>query len=249
MNIVIDFGNTRAKVGIIENQGLKKVVHYETGQINTEDFISHLRSLSPSAICYLNVRPVESEILDYFSACKSQIIHFDHTFKLPFSVHYEAPEKLGIDRLAGVVGGHSLFPENDFLVIQSGTCITYDLFLKDKGYMGGAISPGVHIRNKSMNTFTHQLPLVDTESVECTEIIAKNTNDSLLSGILNGTLFEMEGFIEAAHKQSGNLNIILSGGNTLYFAKKIKRQIFANSNITLIGLKEIIKFNEQTKKS
>jgi type III pantothenate kinase len=100
-----------------------------------------------------------------------------------------------------------------------------------------------------MNTFTHQLPLVNTEPIETTETIAQNTNGSLLSGILNGALFEIEGFIEAARKQSKKLNVILSGGNTLYFVKKIKSQIFANSNITLTGLKEIIKLNEQTKNS
>lgn len=247
MNIVIDFGNSRAKAGIVDNQEITEIHHFSNEQNTSSGLVSLITKVNPHTIAYLNVKPVPDKLLHCFSQCGAVILSFHHKTPLPFKILYSTPETLGVDRLAGVLGGYSLFPDKDFLVIQSGTCITYDLYFKNKGYVGGAISPGLDIRNRAMNSFTHQLPLVNTENIEYTEIIAGNTNDALMSGILNGALFEIEGFIREAEKQSENLNVILSGGNTLYFAKKIKSQIFANSNITLTGLKEIIKLNEQTK--
>ncbi len=247
MDIVIDFGNSRTKAGIVNNQKITDVFHFVNEQDISKEVESLITSVKPNTIAYLNVKPVPEELIHYFSQCGAVILSLHHKMPLPFKIHYRTPETLGVDRLAGVLGGYSMFPDNDFLVIQSGTCITYDLYLRGKGYMGGAISPGPDIRNRAMNSFTHQLPLVTTENIEHSEIIAENTNNALISGILNGALFEIEGFIKEAEKQSENLNVILSGGNTLYFAKKIKSQIFANSNITLTGLKEIIKLNEQTK--
>ncbi len=170
---------------------------------------------------------------------------FTHRSRLPFPVHYKTIETLGHDRLAGVAGAYSLFPGKNLLVIQAGTCITYDFFMTGKGYCGGAISPGTNIRNRAMHTFTHQLPLINDDSIDTPEIIGNSTVNSLLSGIFNGALFEIQGFIDYALKLSENMVVVFSGGNMAYFVERIKKnQIFANSNLTLIGLTEIQKINE-----
>lgn len=245
MNIVADFGNTSVKLGLVEDQKIKEVFRFDSGKIDLDTFFSVVTNAKPEIICYLGVSHIEENIIDFFHRISGKVICFNHSVKLPFKISYRPVESLGIDRLAGVVGARALFPESDFLVIQAGTCITYDLYFQRSGYSGGAISPGTGIRNKAMNTFTYQLPLVETDQKDDIEVIADHTKGSLLSGIYNGSLFEMQGFIDYAQQLSENMKVILSGGDMIFFVKKIKSQIFANSNLTLTGLIEIIKLNEE----
>jgi type III pantothenate kinase len=248
MNLVVDFGNTSVKVGIVENQCLKEVVRFDTHHINMSKLRSLIRSVSPEIICYLTVTHIDHEIIDVFNNFCEKIIQFDHSFPLPFHIEYFPKSSLGIDRLAGVIGARALYPASDVLVIQSGTCITYDLYVEKSGYIGGAIAPGIGIRNKAMHTFTYQLPMVTLENIEHCDVIAHTTEDSLRSGILNGALFEIEGYIRHAEQFSNELKVIFSGGDMIYFVKKIKSQIFAHSNLTLTGLSEIIQMNEHNNK-
>ncbi len=247
MDIVIDVGNTSAKVGIVENYSLLETLVFDSQNINKEKLEQIFKSTMPERVCYLNVRPLDKEIVQLFQKYSKTIIEFNHTLNLSFHTHYQPVDAIGLDRLAGVLGAVSLYPEQDLLVIQAGTCITYDLYIKDRGHMGGAISPGINIRNRGMNTFTHQLPLVTTEEEDVNEVISNNTTGSLRSGILNGALYEIEGFIQHCRHHYSDLKVILSGGDMINFVKKIKSKIFANSNITLHGLIEILKLNEQTK--
>ncbi len=245
MNIVADFGNTSVKLGLVENNSIKEVFRFDSHHIDFEKFKSVIDDADPEIICYLSVIHIDNRMIDWLHQTGGKVIHFTHSMPLPFDVLYHPVSSLGIDRLAGVVGARTMFPESDLLIIQAGTCITYDLYFAGKGYIGGAISPGLGIRNKALHAFTYQLPLIEADSDGNAEIIANNTNGSLLSGIYNGSLFEIRGFIDYAHQLSDNLKIIMSGGDMIYFVKKIKSLIFANPNLTLSGLIEIIKLNEE----
>jgi type III pantothenate kinase len=247
MNIVADFGNTAIKIGLVDNQTVSKVFVFDSVQPKIDEIFSLFEKSKPEKVCFLSVSKIHPQIKSFLFGSDFQVIEFSHETSLPFSVNYNPAASLGIDRLAGVVGARALYPGKDLLVVQSGTCITYDVYFEKQGYIGGAISPGVDIRNKAMNTFTFQLPLVTTDKKQECSLIANNTTDALLSGIFNGALFEIQGFIDAITQISKDVHVVFSGGNMIYFVNKIKSKIFANSNLTLTGLTEIIRLNEQNK--
>jgi len=168
-------------------------------------------------------------------------LELSHSLKLPITIDYKTPNTLGKDRIAGAVGAQSLFLKENILIIDAGTCITYDVVEANGTYIGGSISPGMLMRFKSLNNFTHKLPLVPYR--EFNELTGKTTEESILSGVISGIAFEMHGFINGYLEKYSSLKIILTGGDAVYFEKTLKNDIFVNSNIVLIGLKEILNYN------
>jgi type III pantothenate kinase len=160
---------------------------------------------------------------------------------LPIGNCYRTPETLGYDRLAAAVAGASQFPGEPVLVISAGTAITYDFINPAGEYIGGAISPGMQLRFKALHTFTGKLPLVEYK--ELVPELGNDTENSILSGVINGIVGEMEGFAHNYSSTYPGLKIILSGGDLNYFDKRLKISIFAFTNIVLAGLHQILQFN------
>jgi type III pantothenate kinase len=133
------------------------------------------------------------------------------------------------------------FPHQNILVIDAGTCITYDIVSTQKEYFGGAISPGLEMRLKALHTFTNKLPLLPLKDEEF--LIGNNTKNSLYFGVINGVVAEIEGFIAHFAKENENLTVVLTGGDTIFLAKRLKNSIFANSNFLLEGLNSILEYN------
>ncbi len=146
-----------------------------------------------------------------------------------------------MDRLAGVCGAIELFKETDTLVIDAGTCITYDFVDKQKNYFGGSISPGLKMRFKAVHTFTAKLPLVD--SANAVGLIGDSTESSIQSGVINGMIAEIEGIIMRYQDKYPGLRVILCGGDTAFFENKLKASIFAAPDLVLIGLNSILIYN------
>ena len=165
---------------------------------------------------------------------------------LPIQNKYKTPKTLGKDRLAAVVAAKELYPRKHCLVIDAGTCITYDLITKESVYLGGAISPGMDMRFQAMNTFTAKLPLVKRKKT--TNLIGNTTNSALQSGGVLGAVFEMEGFIRAYRKDFSPLTVILTGGAADFFAIFLKTKIFVHHNLILIGLNKLLNHNAGKKK-
>ncbi|MCL4147183.1 UNVERIFIED_CONTAM: hypothetical protein GTU68_066929, partial [Idotea baltica] len=160
---------------------------------------------------------------------------------LPVKSTYQSPKTLGVDRAAAAVGANFLYPNNNCLVIDLGTCITYDLIDASGIHRGGGISPGIEMRLKSMHKFTSKLPIVNVKGTP--ELIGKTTADCMRSGSIWGTIAELEGIIARYRHFYNNLTIIICGGDTFFFESKIKDHIFANPNLVLIGLNQILRFN------
>jgi type III pantothenate kinase len=158
---------------------------------------------------------------------------------------YDSPETLGKDRLAAAVAGNHLFPNQNVLVIDAGTCIKYDFINAQAEYLGGAISPGLQMRFNALHIFTEKLPLIELTVFKT--LIGKNTTDSLLSGVINGTLSEIDGIIDQYREIYPEIQIVLSGGDAEYLVGKLKKGIFAVSNIVLQGLKIILDYNDKQK--
>jgi type III pantothenate kinase len=161
--------------------------------------------------------------------------------KLPFVNLYETPKTLGVDRMGLVSAAIKHYPNKNVLVIDAGTCITYD-FVNDKGeYLGGAIAPGLRLRYTALNNLTQNLPLLETTRPKA--IIGKTTESSIHSGVVFGAVKEIDGVIEHYRANYQDLTVILTGGDTEFLSNQLKNSIFAHSNFLLEGLNYILDYN------
>lgn len=238
MNFVLDIGNTNVKAAIFKKSNLivKKMVSLgELGNI-IDQFISEY---SPTQIIASSVSASEEELNTLIDNRLPWHL-FTNKTELPISMEYQTPETIGTDRLAGIMGVFEEFPQKNVLVIDMGTCITYDLLTNDNRYFGGSISPGVHMRYQSLTTFTKALP--DLKPNFKPTLIGQTTAESMHSGVINGITYEMEGVINAYKKRFGSLEVVLTGGDINNFAAELKNTIFADQNLVLKGLNKILEF-------
>ena len=242
VNLCIDVGNTRTKVGEFNGNELIQV-----HTLDNEDVLKNsmmLDEMSINALILSSVNETVSSALKLHDK-DYPCIELDYSTPLPIKISYQTPETLGKDRIALAVAGASLFPNKAVLVIDAGTCITYDLVNENREYLGGAISPGVQMRLKSMHFGTDSLPLLqwNADSEDSPSAIGKSTITSMLSGAVNGIKGEMMSFIESSSEYRSELNVIISGGDAEFFEKELKNGIFADPNLVLKGLNEILLYN------
>lgn len=239
-NIAIDVGNTRTKWGLFNGDELEHSV-----TIKNEDLINNNQLFTEYAVQNIILSSVNENAEEALNLneYKAKVIHLSHLLKLPYNLKYASPETLGKDRIAGVAAAKKLFPKANVLVIDAGTCVTYDFLTKENDYLGGAISPGVQLRLKAMNNYTNKLPLIDWVSSERPASIGNTTITSMLSGVINGLIGEMKSFVSDSEKQYSDLKIVITGGDAKFFEKELKNSIFADPNLVLIGLHEILKYN------
>jgi type III pantothenate kinase len=234
MLLTIDVGNSRIKAAVFEQDTLVELFimgENDAVIIFSEIFIKYPKI--KSAI-YASVGKIEAEVLDTIQKhVETQIIN--HTTKLPFTNNYTTPKTLGIDRMVLAAGATLLYPNTNRLVIDAGTCITYDFITQENQYLGGAISPGISLRYKSLNDYTSRLPLLEIE--DSVFLIGNSTENSIHSGVINGLTYEIDGFISQYFLKYQDLTVILTGGDAEFLAKRLKNTIFANSNFLLDSLR------------
>lgn len=233
MLLTIDVGNSRIKVAVFEHNKQVDFFIFETNEAlkNFENIFQKYPNLQK--IILSSVGKLEKEVVDFIqNRFPTEII--DHKSKFPFTNLYATPETLGIDRMVLAAGATLIYPNQNKLIIDAGTCITYDFVNAENQYLGGAISPGIKIRYKSLNNYTSKLPLLTLS--EDFEIIGNSTKSAIHSGVINGVIFEIEGFISQYSLKNQDLTIILTGGDAEFLAKRLKSTIFANSNFLLESL-------------
>jgi type III pantothenate kinase len=235
--LIIDQGNTLTKIALFEGDDVKWVNNYSN--LSSIDIKSFSITGGLKAGIISSVAQSESKLTSMFPNVPWIIL--SHETKIPIKNKYKTPESLGKDRLAAVVAASNLFEGCDVLVIDAGTAITYDLINKHKEYQGGSISPGLSMRFKALNSFTGRLPLIEIEPFD--QLIGLNTYEAILSGVMNGARVEMEGIIKEYQLKFPDLKTILTGGDAIYFDKKLKSNIFVSSNLVILGLKQILKHN------
>ncbi len=244
MKLILDFGNTLKKVALFKDDELLRLYTFENFDLEIlEKICSEHPEIKSAIISSVINYPDE---IDTFLKERFYFINLDHTTPIPVTNKYKTPNSLGKDRIAAVVAAASMYPESNVLVIDAGSCITFDFINAEKEYLGGAISPGINLRLKSLNSYTDKLPLLKAEKVDY--LIGSNTPESILSGVINGIICEMNGIIGSYKENYEKLTIILGGGDYNYFDKRLKNNIFALPNIVLLGLNVILEFNESTKK-
>ena len=242
MKLVLDVGNTTTKFGVFNNDNLA-----ETGRIETKLIVNELKSLlKNSAIntgIISNVGHLDSttvtELLDLLP-----MHQLSAESNLPFKNNYSTPETLGVDRIALVTAAIGMFPETNCLIIDAGTCITYDFVDQQKVYHGGAISPGLRIRYESLHNFTAKLPLLVKSLPK--NLTGDSTKESIHSGVVLGSVKEIDGVIDAYKERHSHLTVILTGGDSKFLSDQLKNSIFANSNFLLTGLNYLLDYNTLT---
>ncbi len=248
MFLVIDIGNTNTKLAWFKEGELPyKVNIVPNKSLNyseeIKNYISEYHLHTKKAI----ISSVSSEEILVKTILKNfniSTLHFTYKSSLPINIKYETPDTLGSDRISLACGANTLYPNQNVLVISIGTCITYEFINNKNEYLGGAISPGINIRLKSLHAFTQKLPLITLQYEEkLPEVIAQNTHKNILSGVLNGVLFELKGNINWYSKNYPDLKIILTGGDVIYFENELKKHIFVVQNLVLVGLNKILQLN------
>jgi len=244
MKLIIDFGNTLKKIAVFDKNKLVQLYTHEEFNIDIlKGIVEKHPEISAAIISSVINYPKE---IDDFLTTNFFFIKLNSETHIPIINRYESPKTLGNDRIAAVVAASNKFENKNLLVIDAGSCITYDFINKDKEYLGGAISPGIRLRFKSLNSFTDKLPLLTPQNIDY--LIGKTTQESILSGIVNGITAELDGIIDSYKEIYKDLTIIMSGGDHYYFDKRLKNNIFALPNIVLLGLNIILDFNEIEKK-
>jgi type III pantothenate kinase len=240
MNLIIDVGNTLIKFAVFQGDKIleKKTVTSEEALETFKKIIKDYRSIEKAIVS--SVGKLEKSVLDSIKE-KLDVLILDKDTELPFKNHYKTPQTLGVDRIALVSASVKHYPNTNVLIIDAGTCITYDFITKDNEYIGGAISPGIRLRYTTLNTLTANLPLLETEMPE--QLIGSTTAKSIHSGVVFGVLKEIDGVIDEYQEKYEDLTVILTGGDTDFLSKQLKNGIFANSNFLLEGLNFILEFN------
>jgi type III pantothenate kinase len=222
-NLVIDIGNTFTKIAFFEGDKLLKVEQYQ--QPNADGVSSLLSNYTISRVIISSVKK-EKEPWQATLEKEFKVVHFNSNITAGIINHYKTPGTLGTDRLAAVIGANCLYPGKNNMIISGGTCITYDYVDAGANYFGGSISPGLNMRYKAVNHYTAALPLLKADE-SFDSAYGDDTQTAILSGVQNGIKYELEGFIANYTKAKKEFNIILSGGDSIFFDTLLKNSIFA----------------------
>jgi type III pantothenate kinase len=242
MILVIDIGNTRIKGALFEDDKMLEVFVFL--KIALQDEVKNIlnKHKNISDLIVSSVGNVSNnDFLGFNNNVKTFFI--SHNSPFPFKNLYTNPKTLGIDRMVLAAGAVIKFPKQNRLVIDAGTCVTYD-FINDKNeYLGGAISPGIRLRYESLHNYTANLPLLTMQDVE--NVIGDSTTNAIHSGVINGLSNEIDGCIDQYKAKYPNFIIILTGGDADFLAKRLKNTIFANSNFLLESLNQTFQYINQ----
>ena len=240
--LCFDFGNTRLKCGVFINDQLTEVVSLEDSKDETIEGL--LKKYQPQ-------KTILSSVIDHNAGIEKILAEASSFHKLsaqsvlPFTTPVAKPETIGTDRLALIAGAIYFYKGKNNLVIGLGSCITYNFINKYNCFVGGSISPGMEMRFKSLNTYTAKLPLIKADWNF--PLIGYDTRTNILSGVLMGMAVEIDGIINNYNEKFSNFNVLLTGGNALYFAHHLKNKIFADPDLIFKGLYAISETNHDTK--
>lgn len=239
MNIVIDQGNTSAKLALFDKGELAMSFIFKS--LKEADLKKILYRFSPRRGILSAVAEMDPSIVPLLEECLETFIVLDEKVPLPIKIDYTTPHSLGKDRLAAVVGAQAVQTGKPLLVIDAGTAITYDFLSAEGQYPGGNISPGMTARFKALNAYTDSLPLLD-ENGDLPEM-GYNTETAIRAGVVKGVILEMDGYISEYKLKYPDLFVFLTGGHSFYFETKLKNSTFADVNLVLKGLNRILNYN------
>ncbi len=239
MNLIIEQGNTSSKVAVYKNGQIKASFVYKEFGVSVVAELFGKYAFSKGI--FSTVVDADEELVAFLRSKLQFFVFLDENVALPIKVEYETPKTLGKDRLAAVVGANYLQPGKNLLVIDAGTAITYEMIEASGVFLGGNISPGMTTRFRALNHFTKKLPLVTEE--DDIPLIGTSTETAIQAGVVNGIVYEMDGYIDELKIKYPDLLVFLTGGHSFYFERRLKNSIFADINLVLTGLNRILEYN------
>lgn len=241
-NLLIDSGNTIIKAAISVDLSMEL-----TGKVYFSEFtdlVEYIMSHPVDRAIYSDVGGNSSSLENLLKFEEIPFLRSNYKTRLPFRLDYHTPETLGDDRIAAVAAAILHANGKNTLVIDAGTCITYDLVDEHAVYHGGAISPGINMRFRAMHEFTSGLPRIYIEQGVRVENPAKTTRDSMINGVLTGVTKEVQGIINDYSNKYPDLHVLIGGGDKNFFESSLKGNIFASENLILEGLISILSFHD-----
>ena len=240
MNLIIDIGNTSAKLAVFKDGEITEVLRCSNQSLDGLESLCSKHNIRQGIVS--SVITINDEVRQSIKRLPFPVMEFTYQTPIPVKNLYQTPQTLGVDRLAAVVAAHSMKPSHPILVIDAGTCITYDFIDGQGNYHGGNISPGMEMRFNALHTFTSKLPKVNAEG----EIppYGHSTETAIRSGVIRGIEYEISGHITQLQKNYSSLLVFLTGGNEFSFETNLKSGIFADGFLVLKGLNRILEYNE-----
>lgn len=245
MNLVVDAGNTRMKYAFFDGDrfvgakydadGLFEDIGKWKEQGEAIDLL-----LSGSGKMPEGTRTLLKELSD---TC----IEASPLMPLPMKIGYATPETLGFDRIAICVGAMSLEPGHPLLVIDSGTCITFNFVDAGGTFLGGNISAGLEMRFRSLHHFTAKLPLV--APAEEYGGIGRTTEEAIRNGVMDGMFFEVDYYVRHFLEKYDNARVIVTGGNGYFLGKRLPSEVRFCKMLGFTGLNEILLYTKKINKS
>lgn len=237
--LTIDIGNTKAKYAVFNDKNIVETNYFEPENDDLQRLLEKYPDINKGIIS-----SVGGKIDECLAQLKNiKMIVLSNETKLPFSLTYKEKSKIGADRLALVAAAFAEKPHQNSLVVDIGTCITYDILTSDDRHLGGPISPGMKLRFKAMHEHTALLPLCEPTHNDL-KIICNDTIECLQSGVQLGVLHEIKEFIELYSLKFNNLNVFISGGDNIFLQNQLKNYTFASSNFMFNGLRLILEYND-----
>ncbi len=246
MNLAIDIGNTFAKLAVIDNG---QVVDFlRTGMLDA-GFLEELFAANPDidAAIISSSRRRDEALEELLRARTKRFIRFDHTVPVPLRNAYDTPETLGPDRLAAAVGANAIYPDRNILIVDLGTAMTIDFVSEENEFRCGNISPGAGMRFRALHQFTGKLPLLSLSDDDCVPPMGVDSAGAIRAGVVQGIVYEIEGYIRDLSAKYSDLHIIFTGGDGNFFAKRFKNAIFATYDLVAYGLNRILEYNAEQK--
>jgi type III pantothenate kinase len=234
--LVIDAGNTSIKVGHFQEDTLLSVHRFSHEEMDKFYLFLDENNSSKRVLSSVLSDKVTKNIVE-----KTNSFLVTTETSVPINIEYGTKNTLGVDRMCNAVATSARLKTEFGVSIDIGTCIKFDLVSKNDGYLGGSIAPGINLRYKALNDYTGKLPLLSNKST--TQLVGNDTSSSIQSGVLNGMNAEINGLIKMYSEQFSGLTFFMTGGDARYFDLDSKNDIFADENLTLIGLFEIFKHN------
>ena len=236
--LCFDFGNTRLKVAVFKDEHLEDIIVLED---NSDAAIVDLINKYQPQNSILSSVVNHNQTIETILSARTKFHLLNSRTKLPFTTPVGKPETIGADRLALSAAAVHIFPNAHNLVIGMGSCITYNFVNKDSEFLGGGISPGLEMRLKSLHNYTAKLPLVSANSN--VPLVGYDTVTNILSGVILGIVYELDGFIDEYRRKFDNFNVLLTGGDMVYLASHLKNKIFADSELIFKGLYALSQVN------
>lgn len=239
MRLCIDWGNTRIKAAIFQDEKIVKDSNFSEVEALTGimEMVEHYQPKATILCAVANFPPELKVLLQE----QTKLIILNSNTSLPIMNAYHSPDTLGADRLALAAAANQLFPQYDNLVIGIGTAITYNFLPKNRAFRGGNITPGMDMRFKALHAFTHGLPLVEQQGDLV--LLGYDTETSIRSGVMIGIAAEIDGMIQFYKEQYPNLHVSLTGGNAPLFTDKIKSEVEYDPQLLMKGLNVILRHN------